>query len=128
MTILDFLEVMEELGKLANEFAKGIEAEYFNGPEKVQAMSDSIFKTMGPMEPFDLCAWVYVLDNISTCLKHQTEYDQDVVNLLREEYGCHDSRESRKGSADIRIALCYKEKGSAKADQSMQSQNNISNT
>lgn len=120
MTIWDF---MEEVIKLANEFAEAVEADYFNRPGKVQAMSDSIFKAMGPMEPFDLCVWMYVLDNISTCLKHQTEYDQEMVNLLREKYGCHDIRESCKGSADIRISLCYKEKGSAKADQSTQSPN-----
>lgn len=110
MTMLEFLEELEKQTKKAVE---DIEAEYFNGPEKVQAMTNNIVKTMGPMKPFDVCAWVYVLDNISTCLKHQSEYDQNMVNLLREAYGCGTStvhKGTHKECTDLMNSLFYKTK------------------
>lgn len=108
MTMVEFLE---ELNKQAKKAAEGVKAKYFNGPEKVQAMTDSIIKTMGPMKPFDVCAWVYVLDNISAYLKQQTEYSQDMVDLLRVSYGCHMTHceGSHKECIDL-MELIYKRK------------------
>lgn len=60
--------------------------DYILDGTKMQEMYNSVMRLMGPMEPFEVNAWIFALEQIVSGLKQTPAYSADIVALLGEVY------------------------------------------
>ena len=70
----------------AAELTDRIMKEYILDGTKMQKMHNDIMTLMGPMNPFEVNAWIFALENTVSGLKQTPAYSADMVTLLGEAY------------------------------------------
>lgn len=70
----------------AAELTDLVMKEYILDGTKMQKMHNDIMTLMGPMNPFEVNAWIFALENTVSGLKQTPAYSADMVTLLGEAY------------------------------------------
>lgn len=79
-------DIKKAISHKAARMTDKIMADYIQNGTKIQEMHNSIMMLMGPMEPFEVNAWIFVLENTVSGLKQTPTYSEEMVALLGEAY------------------------------------------